>query len=78
MLKCIVLLGQLKFISLGDINCKSHKEMDSIAALCPLLKEVTFVHPGQPTWSDDYLSTDQLRSLLSSGSFWSNVLFKLI
>ena len=46
----------------------SHKEMEAIRALCPLLKEVRFYfHPcyHQPSTSD-LLSPVQLRSLLSS------------
>jgi hypothetical protein len=54
---------------------KSRNEMESIAALCRTLKEVEFI-----SWSNypppDSLTTDELRSLLSSPSSdcWSDVI----
>jgi hypothetical protein len=66
-------LGQLNLIALRWINYNSRTEIEAITALCPLLKEVHFAVNRSPS-TDDFLSPQQLRSLLSSpNSCWGNV-----
>jgi len=65
--------GQLYLIALDSVNCKSRKEIEVVAALCPLLKEIQFAVNQSPS-TVDLLSPDQLRPLLlSPNSCWENV-----
>ena len=57
---------------LGEVNYRSRKLMQAIAALCPRLTEISFV--GRDVEEDDIISVQEFQSILQRFKVFFNCL----